>query len=88
MGNQMEFPKTFTEFADDYGFYDYKEEYTNGSHLIPVFRVEQWLDHLKQMILKVQTEYVGDMSATSFWEMRDKIREIIAPELNIGGNKE
>lgn len=46
--NSMEFPKTFDEFANDYGFTDDKEIYTNGSHLIPVFRVKQWLDHIEQ----------------------------------------
>jgi len=45
---KMEFPKTFDEFANDYGFTDDKEIYTNGSHLIPVFRVKQWLDHIEQ----------------------------------------
>lgn len=42
---QMDFPETFEEFAEDYGFKDDKEVYTNGSDLIPVFRVKQWLDH-------------------------------------------
>ena len=46
--NSMEFPQTFDEFAKDYGFTDDKEIYTNGSHLIPVFRVKQWLDHIEQ----------------------------------------
>lgn len=45
MNEQMEFPKTFDEFADFYGFKDSKEVYTNGSELIPVFRVKQWLEH-------------------------------------------
>ena len=42
----MDFPNTFEEFAKIYSFYDTKQEYTNGVKLIPVFRVEQWLDHL------------------------------------------
>ena len=46
--NSMEFPQTFDEFANDYGFTDDKEIYTNGSQLIPVFRVKQWLDHVEQ----------------------------------------
>ncbi len=44
----MEFPETFDEFADSYGFVDTKEVYTNGSHLIPVFRVKQWLEHISE----------------------------------------
>lgn len=64
--NSMEFPKTFDEFANDYGFTDDKEIYTNGSHLIPVFRVRQWLDHIEQQpsddcisreFIRVKVEY-------------------------------
>lgn len=45
-GDIIEFPKTFDEFAEDYGFTDKDEVYTNGSELIPVFRVKQWLEHI------------------------------------------
>lgn len=47
MDNIMQFPETFEEFAKSYGFKDSKEIYTNGSELIPVFRVEQWLEHAR-----------------------------------------
>ena len=40
---RMDFPKTFDEFAEQYGIVDTDEIYTNGSKLIPVFRVKQWL---------------------------------------------
>jgi hypothetical protein len=39
----MEFPKTFEEFAKDYGFKDDKKVYTNGSDLIQILRVKQWI---------------------------------------------
>ena len=45
-GVKMDFPSTFDEFAKDYGFKDEDEVYTNGSELIPVFRVKQWLEHI------------------------------------------
>ena len=45
-GEQMDFPSTFDEFAEDYGFKDKDEIYTNGSELIPVFRVKQWIEHI------------------------------------------
>lgn len=45
----MEFPETFDEFVDSYGFIDTEEVYTNGSQLIPVFRVKQWLEHIKAL---------------------------------------
>lgn len=43
---RMNFPNTFNEFAEQYGFTDEEEHYTNGSQLIPVFRVKQWLNHI------------------------------------------
>lgn len=46
MGEQMTFPDTWEEFEKFYGFTDKEQIYTNGSRLIPSFRVEQWLDHL------------------------------------------
>ena len=45
-GEAMDFPDTFEEFAEGYGIRDSDEVYTNGSLLIPVFRVRQWLSHL------------------------------------------
>lgn len=52
MNEQMEFPETFDDFAKDYGFRDDKEIYTNGSELIPVFRVKQWLEHIQDSTAK------------------------------------
>ena len=48
MNEQMEFPNTFDKFAKEYGFKDDKEIYTNGSELIPIFRVKQWLEHINK----------------------------------------
>ena len=45
MNEQMEFPETFEKFAEQYGFNDDKKVYTNGSDLIQIFRVKQWLEH-------------------------------------------
>lgn len=45
---EMDFPKTWEEYEEHYGFNDSEEVYTNGSRLIPSFRVKQWLDHLEQ----------------------------------------
>ena len=42
----MTFSNTFDEFAKEYGFKDKEEVYTNGAELIPVFRVNQWLEHI------------------------------------------
>lgn len=45
MSDMMNFPKTPLEFVKSYKFKDSDEIYTNGSELIPVFRVEQMLEH-------------------------------------------
>lgn len=45
MGDCMTFPETFEEFAEQYKIVDTEEVYTNGTELIPIFRVEQWLEH-------------------------------------------
>lgn len=52
MGEMMSFPETFKEFIDEYSFKDKEEIYTNGSDLIPVFRVEQaWNYYTNQITL-------------------------------------
>ena len=47
-GECMNFPHTFDEFANEYGFKDKEEVYSNGDELIPVFRVKQWLEHIQE----------------------------------------
>lgn len=46
MPDCMVFPEDWHDFLKDYSFKDSEEIYTNGSHLIPVFRVEQLIEHL------------------------------------------
>ena len=41
----MDYPRTVEEFIGGFEFRDVKEIYTNGSLLIPVFRVEQMIKH-------------------------------------------
>ena len=45
MADSMTFPEIFEEFAEAYKIVDSKEVYTNGTELIPIFRVKQWLEH-------------------------------------------
>lgn len=45
MCDVMTFPETVNGFFEQYGIWDRDEVYTNGALLIPVFRVEQMLDH-------------------------------------------
>lgn len=46
MTNCMNFSDDWREFLKSYSFKDIEELYTNGSELIPVFRVEQLIEHL------------------------------------------
>ena len=49
--NSMEFPKTWGEFADYYGYIDRSKELFVGEiEVIPRFRVEQWLEHIKPAV--------------------------------------
>ena len=41
----IQFPKNIEQFWAEYSFRDDKEIYTNGSILIPLFRVEQAREH-------------------------------------------
>ena len=45
MSECMMFPNDWAKFLEDYSFRDDKEVYTNGSRLIPTFRVEQMMQH-------------------------------------------
>lgn len=81
--NSMEFPQTFDEFAKDYGFTDDKEIYTNGSHLIPVFRVKQWLDHIEQQPSDETIKYLecNDIDVQKFTEAMKKQRLQVKPNI-------
>lgn len=65
----MDFPDTFDEFAKDYGFKDRYKVYTNGSELIPIFRVKQWLEHINKSTTKIeesnfsQEQYKADLQS-------------------------
>ena len=45
MADAMQFPESWKQFLHDYEFRDSSMEYTNGSMLIPSFRVEQMIEH-------------------------------------------
>ena len=49
MADCMTFPEDWHDYLKDYSFDDSKEVYTNGSLLIPVFRVEQLIEHLLEV---------------------------------------
>lgn len=45
MADAMRFPESWKQFLHDYEFRDSSMEYTNGSMLVPSFRVEQMIEH-------------------------------------------
>lgn len=63
MNEEMKFPKTFEEFIKQYSFFDNQQVYTNGSELIPVFRIKQWEEHKEKenQELKKQVEEINKM---------------------------
>ena len=44
-GERMTFPSKWEQFLPDYEFEDARRVYTNGSRLIPSFRVKQMMEH-------------------------------------------
>lgn len=72
MDNEMKFPETWEEFEKDYGFTDTEEVYTNGSRLIPSFRVEQWLEHKTDRLKLVQESVYTIMNMAKTDSMKDK----------------
>ena len=46
-GDVMQFPKTVEEFMEEYKVVDTEHVYTNGTELVPIFRMEQWFEHLR-----------------------------------------
>ena len=52
MCDAMTFPDKIEDFLENYSIIDKEQCYTNGSKLIPVFRVEQALEHYYPTVKK------------------------------------
>ena len=94
MVDKMEFPKTMRKFIDNYSFKDSEEVYTNGSELVPVFRVEQALEHYEKEIRnKALDDFAENMKelcevgeiSVSGW---NRIVDGIAEQLKAGGEND
>lgn len=48
MGEIMQFPETVEEFMQQYKIADTQQVYTNGTELVPIFRMKQWFEAHKQ----------------------------------------
>lgn len=77
MNEQMQFPETFEGFAKEYGFKDDKEVYTNGSDLIPIFRVKQWLEQDNKLrAIETDTAYECGKHANRWILVSERLPEI------------
>lgn len=47
MADIMTFPNTVDEFMEQYKVIDTDHVYTNGTELVPIFRMKQWFEHVK-----------------------------------------
>jgi len=60
----VNFPETWEEYEQYYGFNDTEEVYSNNIRLIPSFRVKQWLEHIntrQKSEEKTGDEWVDDV---------------------------
>ena len=62
MGDLQTFPDDPKDFLMDHSFVDSKQYYTNGASLIPVFRVEQMIDHYFRRSEFNLDEFLEDLS--------------------------
>lgn len=75
MSDVMSIQNTFDEFAEQYKIVDEQEIYTNGTELIPIFRMKQWLEHtsnIENKVRKAKTNF-DRIKAMSVEEMVDYI---------------
>lgn len=49
MADMMVFPDTVEEFMEQYKMVDREEVYSNGTEYVPIYRMNQWFDHIKAM---------------------------------------
>ena len=57
----MNYPENPLDFIKDYSFKDEEEIYTNGAILVPLFRVEQMIDHY------IKTEKNKQLGGNEVW---------------------
>ena len=73
-GEMMTFPSKWEQFLHDYEFEDARRIYTNGSRLIPSFRVKQMMEHYAPSV--EQTGWYGVVR----WCAEDAGREVAGKE--------
>ena len=56
MADMMMFPNTVEEFMEQYKITDTEQIYTNGTDLVPIFRMKQWFEHATPTIIETEEE--------------------------------
>lgn len=71
MADVMTFPKTVDEFMEQYKVVDEDHAYSNGTAFVPIFRMKQWFEHLKEQAEEDKmVEYIernSAIQAASIW---------------------
>ena len=67
MSECMSFPDTVEEFMDSYKIVDTEQVYTNGTEMVPIYRMRQWFQHEPEIVR------CKDCKHSEFW-YRDKRR--------------
>lgn len=49
MSECMTFPDTVEEFMDSYKIVDTEQVYTNGTEMVPIYRMRQWFEHESEL---------------------------------------
>ena len=60
MTDTMSFPKTLDEFMQQYKIVDTEQVYTNGTELVPIFRIKQWEDAHKNVVERKMGTWIND----------------------------
>ena len=76
------------DFTDEYGDMEDTEPYEEAIKTVTeLLKQQPCEDYIsRQAVLEMQTNYVEDIGATSFWQMRDDIRNLppVIPQPKIG----
>lgn len=76
MADLMTFPNTVEEFMEKYKIVDTYCVYTNGVEMVPIFRMQQWFDHVQQSAEEMNRE--PPKPGTSEQSEADMWRELAA----------
>lgn len=72
MGEIMQFPETVEDFMQQYKITDTQQVYTNGTELVPIFRMKQWFEAHKQRWIPCSERMPKDGQDVLIWDNIDK----------------